>query len=126
MVAKWLRRLCFVLLFLPVLAIIVYLPIIYMAIGSAIPEQILYWLALLVAEVISLVVYFKWPWLAVIISWVDFAVIFTGWITWAGQSLHKFMHQFGFSVLYFAVAHIGLLAWSLRGKPVSTFPTETV
>jgi hypothetical protein len=75
MVAKIVFRLCFALLFVPVLALCIWLPIIYMAIGSAIPSVIAFWLILLCAELAALILYFRWPWIAVIVSWVSLLMI---------------------------------------------------
>ena len=67
MVAKVIFWLCFALLFVPVLALGAFLPVIQMAIGS-IPGAILFWRLLFCAELLALILYFRWPWIAVIMS----------------------------------------------------------
>jgi hypothetical protein len=100
-------------MFIPVIALCIWLPIIYMAIGSAYPGLIAYWIILLFAEILSLGLYFKWPWISIVVSWGDMTGILLGVIPWKGHSVHAFMEQFGFDLMYFALAHIGFIAWKV-------------
>ena len=117
MVATTIFRLCFILLFVPVVALCIWLPIISMAIGSAIPWTIIFWLILLCAEIASLVVYFRWPWIAALVSWLDMAMILSGLIPWKEHSLHSFLHQFGFDLMFFGLANLGFIASRFRKSP---------
>ena len=106
---------CFVLMFIPVLALVVFLPIGAMAIGSAIPGIITYFAILLIAQVVSLAAYFRWPWIAALVGSVDLVVIVSGFIPLARHSVHGFLDQFGFDVAFFALAQIGFLASRFGG-----------
>jgi hypothetical protein len=117
MVAKAIFSLCFALLFVPVLALCIWLPIMFMAIGSAIPWTMGFWLILLAGEIASLALYFKWPWIAVFVSWVDMAMILSGLIPWKEHSAHSFVHQFGFDLMFFGLANIGFIASRFRESP---------
>jgi hypothetical protein len=116
MVAKVIFRLCFALLFIPVLALCFWLPLIYMAVGSAIPSILLYWVVLLGVEIVSLALYFRWPWIAVLVGWIDIAVILSGIIPWRSHAVYSFIQQFGFDLLFLGIAHVGPVASLFGGS----------
>ena len=114
-------RVCFILLWVPIIALCIWLPIIYMAIGSAFPGLIGYWSLLLIAEIVSLALYFKSPWVAAVIGWIDMTVILCGLIPWKGHNAHSFLQQFWFDLLFFIAAQIGFLTWKagrLRARSI--------
>ena len=106
-------RLSFVLLLIPVIALCIWLPIICMAIGSAFPGLTAYWGFLLIAEVVSLFLYFRFPWIAAAIGWVDMVAILCGVVPWKDHTAHSFLQQFGFDLLFFVAAQMGFVTWKI-------------
>lgn len=104
---------CFALLMIPVLALCIFLPIGYMAVGSAIPGLVIYWCFLLIAQIASLFLYFRFPWIAAVIGWIDMAVILCGVVPWKGHTAHSFLQQFGFDLLFFIAAQMGFVTWKI-------------
>ena len=84
-----------------------------MAVGSAIPGLIAYWSVLLIAEVASLFLYFKFPWIAAVIGWIDMAAILSGLVPWKDHTAHSFLQQFGFDLLFFIAAQMGFVTWTI-------------
>jgi hypothetical protein len=62
------------------------------------------------AQVLSLIVYLKLPWIAVIVAWIDVVLILSAIFPWHEHSLQSFIHQFGLDLTFFVTAHIGFIA----------------
>ena len=84
-----------------------------MAIGSAFPGLTAYWGFLLIAEVVSLFLYFRFPWIAAAIGWVDMVAILCGVVPWKDHTAHSFLQQFGFDLLFFVAAQMGFVTWKI-------------
>lgn len=64
---------------------------------------------LLVAFLISVSLFWKKPWLALVTAWVDLAITLLGVIPWADHSLMTFLRQFEYDHLFFFAANLGAL-----------------
>jgi hypothetical protein len=84
-----------------------------MAIGSAFPGLIGYWGFLLIAEIASVFLYFRFPWIAAAIGWIDMAAILCGVVPWKAHTAHSFLQQFGFDSLFFIAAQMGFVTWKI-------------
>ncbi len=74
------------------------------------------WLAaltyvLFIAQVLSLILYFRRPWIAAAISWFDLILIFSGVFPRNAPATHGILRQFGFDIVFFAGADLGLIAY---------------
>lgn len=111
--ARLIFWLCFALLLYPVLMLLGLTLFGYFALGGTWPVP--YFAVLACAEIASLILYFGWPWIAVLISWVDLLMILSGAIPWREHSSRAFVEQFRYNLMYFGLAHIGFLAWRFGG-----------
>lgn len=118
--------LCFFLLIIPFAILSMYLLLSTMALGWPLPRIIIYLLCLFLAEIISLVSYFKWPWVAVVVSWLDLTMIVSGVVPWAEKSVHGFFHQFSFSLLFLGAAHIGFISHAFLNRTKKNLATQPV
>jgi hypothetical protein len=99
---------CFLLLLMTVLALASWLCFAYLASGSPIPALLSYRTAILLAMVVSLCTYFKWPLVAVAVGWLDLLMVLLGVFPWEEKSATSFFYQFMFDLTFFGAAHIGL------------------
>ena len=106
--------LCFVLLVISCLPSALWMLLSIMSWGWPLPLPTILIIGIFLVQIISLVVYFRWPWIAVAVSWVDMLMILSGAIPWRGHSAHSFVHQFGFDLMFFGVAHVGFIASRLQ------------
>jgi hypothetical protein len=118
------RVLCFVIMVLLLVVLSAIMPFQFLASPWPIPSFIIARTLLCVAVFISIGVYFWSPWVAVIVSWIDIILVFRGVYPWEGHSRNVFLWQFGWDILFFIAAHVGLLAFVLlqRSKRISTNP----
>lgn len=98
---------CFVFLLIPTLALAAWLPLAFMAGASRV---VYIRTELFVAMVAALIFYFKWPWVAVLVSWADMALIAFGLLPLEEKSLSWFLFQFMFDIAFFLAAHGGFVA----------------
>jgi hypothetical protein len=110
--------LSFALLLFSTLALCGWLLLASMGLEWPIPKIVLYFACLFAAEIISLVLYFKRPWVAVLIGWIDMLMIVVGVVPRNSHSLLSFLHQFMFDVVFWVAANGGFAAYSAlnRGK----------
>jgi hypothetical protein len=80
-----------------------------------------------VAFVVALCCYRRFPWAAVIVSWIDWALIFRGTIPWNVVSNNSFSRQFMSDIIFAVAAHIGLVAHLLlkKSKGLSNQPVSS-
>lgn len=70
--------------------------------------------AVFAAQVLSVVLYFKYPLISIIVAWTDIVMIVFGVFPWRGHSVQAFFHQFGLNVAFFGFAHLGFIASHYR------------
>jgi hypothetical protein len=98
---------CFVLLLITVLALASWLCFAYLASGTPIPSVVIYRAAILLAMVVGLCLYFKWPLITVTVGWLDLFMVMFGVFPWEEKSVTNFFYQFMFDVTFFVAAHAG-------------------
>jgi hypothetical protein len=104
---------CFFLMALPAVILFFWILFAHMATGVPVARDVVLREGLFVGMVAALLAYFKWPWVAVAVSWVDMAMILRGIFTWEEKGLDNFLYQFSFDILFFAAAHVGLFSFLL-------------
>jgi hypothetical protein len=70
----------------------------------------LYAACLFLAQLVSLIFYFKHPWIAALTGWVDVLMILIGVVPRNSTSLNSFFHQFMFDLVFWAAANGGLIS----------------
>lgn len=66
---------------------------------------------LLCASVVALFMYFKWPWVAVVVSWINAVMVVRGIFPWESHNLIGALQQFKLDVLFFIAAHAGVASY---------------
>jgi hypothetical protein len=103
--------LCFILMLLCSLALCGWLLLASMDMGWPVPRIIIYMICLLVAQIISLILYFKWPLVAVLAAWIDMLLIMVGVVPRNSTSWNSFFYQFMFNIIFWAAANGGYAAY---------------
>jgi hypothetical protein len=78
--------------------------------GGPMPRADLVGTWTVVGFLISTCLYWKWPWIAVVIAWANMGVILLGVVPWVAHSWATFFHQFVYDHIFFVAANLGLLA----------------
>ena len=101
----------FIALLLPIVALVAWLSIAALASGSHPPRVVTLRLELLAGMILFALLYFKWPWIAVIVSWTIMTMIISHILPWDESGLENFFYQFGFDLLFFLGANAGFIAF---------------
>lgn len=112
-------------LLITVVALMAWLLFALLASGSPLPRIVVLRAWLLALMVIALVAYFRWPWIAAIVGWLDMALILSKTFAWEGLGLSSFIYQFSFDILFFAAAQIGLVSF-LRWRRLSRLHPQQI
>lgn len=123
-VFKGIFQLCFFVLFFETLAFAEWVFISTMNFRSPIAHLVPYFAGLLVMEVIGLVLYFKLPWVMVIVSWVGAGLIVTRGVPWKSPQWRSSLHQFQFELFLLFFAHLGFAAYVLKNRAAAAEEAE--
>ena len=82
----------FIALLLPIVALVAWLSIAALASGSHPPRVVTLRLGLLAGMILSALLYFKWPWIAVIVSWTIMTMIISHILPWDESGLENFFY----------------------------------
>jgi hypothetical protein len=66
----------------------------------------------LVALIVSACLFFRWPWVAVTVSWLTLILILTGVFSWDTRGFQYVIYQFSIDILFFAAANVGVASYS--------------
>ena len=113
--AKRIYMFAFVMLLLPIIALIGWVSIAMLASGTPRPRVVTLRLDILLGMIVSALLYFKWPWVAVIVGWVTMGMIIAHVLPWDERGVENFFYQFGFDLLFFISSNIGFVA-SIAGR----------
>jgi hypothetical protein len=116
---------CFAFLIISVVPLAFWLLFAEMASGLPTPHAILFRRYLLLGEIAAAVTYFKWPWFAAIVGWIDLAMVLRGVFPWEEPGIETLFYQFSFDLLFFLAAILGLisfLAWKRSQRLASAPP----
>lgn len=116
MVLKALFNLCFLVLFFEVLALAEWVLLQTMMPKSPLAALLPFLIALLVAQVVALILYFKMPLAVVAVAWLGTIYIAARAIPWGSPSWGSAVRQFQFQVIYFAVAHVAYGAYFFMNR----------
>ncbi len=108
--AKRIYMFAFVMLLLPIIALIWWLSIAMLASGTPLPRVVTLRLEIFLGMIVSALLYFKWPWVAVIVGWVTMGMIVAHVLPWDERGMENFFYQFGFDLLFFIGANVGFIA----------------
>ncbi|MGH9590277.1 MAG: hypothetical protein ACRD25_07765 [Terracidiphilus sp.] len=112
-VLKAVFNLCFVALFLQALAFAEWVFASNLSWQSPIAHLIRYFALLLALQAVALVLYFRLPWVGVVLGWISAAVILGRAIPWSTPEWETVLRQFRFELLFLVLAHLGLAAFEL-------------
>ena len=60
--------------------------------------------------ILSMVLLWKWPWVGLVIAWLNLFSILTGFSPWADHSAAAFLREFMFDHTFFIAANLGFVA----------------
>jgi hypothetical protein len=90
-----------------------------MAMGPGAP----FWITLRTWQIllllVSLIVYFRWPWILMIVSEVAVLLILRGVFPWDERGGSFVLYQFSLDIALFFAAHIGVAAFYVKRRKVS-------
>ena len=75
-----------------------------------------YFAFLLALQVVALVLYFRFPWVGVVLGWIGVAIILARAIPWRTPQWATVLRQFRFELLFLVLAHLGLAAFKLAKR----------
>lgn len=106
-------NLCFVALFLQALAFAEWVFASNLNWHSPIAHLIRYFAFLLAAQAVALVLYFRLPWVGVVLGWISVAVVLARAIPWSTPEWETVLRQFRFELLFLVLVHLGFAAFEL-------------
>jgi hypothetical protein len=109
-------NLCFIALFLQVLAFAEWIFAMSITWQSPIAHQVPYFAFVLAVQAVALVFYLRRPWVAVIAAWVAVAVILARVIPWGSPGWVLVLHRYQFELVFVVLAHVGLWVFILMNR----------
>jgi hypothetical protein len=96
--------------------------------GSRTPTFVLAETGIFVLAGVMLILFHRWPWGIVIVSWADIILIFTGVFPWGSRGAVGFFSQFTTDLIFFCAAHAAVVccAGLARVKTQGELNTPTV
>lgn len=116
---KGLFNVCFLILFFQALALAEWIVVSTLSWRSPMARLAPAFGFLLALEVVSLIFYFRRPWIAPLVSWLGVALIAARAIPWGKPGWAAVVHQFDFQIFTFITAHVGLAAFIMMNRPDS-------
>jgi hypothetical protein len=111
------RSIAFIMGIMCVFALGVWLVFAHLAAGSPVPHFLRIRLWLLLAEIVSLMLFFRATWVMAIVGWFCIALVFTGVFPWEEQGVQNLFYQFIFDIAFFVAGNLGLAARFLSNRP---------
>lgn len=108
-------NLCFIVLFLQLLASAEWVFASNLSWHSPIAHLIRYFAILLTLQAVSLAFFFRMPWIGVALSWFSVAFILARAIPWNTSGWRTVLPQFRFELIFLVLAHVGWAAF-VMGK----------
>jgi hypothetical protein len=79
--------------------------------GLGIPRFVVGETSIFISAAILLILFNKWPWGIVTMSWIDMILIFTGVFPWGSSGTAGFFSQFTTDLIFFLAAHSALVCY---------------
>ena len=100
---------CFILLVFVALALLLWISFSQFAAGTS--TDLTFRKLLFAGMAIALVAYFKWPWLAAVVGWIDICMVLSGAFPWEEPGLMNFFTQFSFDIVFFVASQTGFAVY---------------
>lgn len=108
-------NLCFIVLFLQLLAFAEWVFASNLSWHSPITHLLRYFAILLVVQAVSLAFFFRMPWMSVVLGWFSVAYILARAIPWSTPGWKVVLPQFRFELVFLVLAHVGWVVF-VMGK----------
>lgn len=118
--AKIVYLLAIAMMIVPIVALISWLSMALLASGTDLPNVDMVRMFGLSGMLISFLLYFRWPWIAVIVSWIIIGMIIGHIFPWSENGLDSFLYQFCFELLFLFGANAGFLAFIMGSRSEPT------
>ena len=59
-------------------------------------------------EILALILYFRWPWFAALVGWLNIGLALTKVFPWTEPGFNNFIYQFSFDLIYCLAAQIAV------------------
>lgn len=125
-VLKALFNLCFIILFFQVLAFAEWVFASSMSANSPVAHVMPYFAFLLGAQAISLLLYFRYPWVAVLVAWLTVGIILARVVPWGAPAWRSVLLDFRFEIVYVVLAHAGFVAFIMKNRAEAQEMEEVV
>lgn len=121
---KGLFTVCFLVLFFQALALAEWIVVSTLSWRSPIARLAPAFSFLLALEVVSLMLYFRRPWVAALVSWLGVALVAARAIPWGKPGWSAAVHQFDFQIFTLITAHAGVAAFIMMNR-TDAEPTDS-
>jgi hypothetical protein len=115
-VLKAVFNLCFIALFFQMLAFAEWVFASSLAFNSPIAHLVPYFMFLLAAQLVSLLLFFRLPWVAVIVAWLSVLVILFRAIPWRTPAWRSVLLEFRFELVFLVLAHAGFALFVMKNR----------
>lgn len=109
-------NLCFIVLFLQLLASAEWVFASNLSWHSPIAHLIRYFVILLGVQAVSLVFFFRMPWVSVVLGWFSVAFVLARAIPWSTPGWRTVLPQFRFELIFLVLAHVGWAAFVMAKR----------
>ena len=114
--ASWMLCIAFIMGIVCVFALGAWLLFAHLAAGTPVPHFLRIRLWLLIAEVVSLMLFFRATWVMAVVGWFCIVLVFTGVFPWEEQGVQNLFNQFNFDITFFIAGNLGLAARYLTNR----------
>lgn len=115
-VLKAVFNLCFIAMFFQVLAFAEWVFASSMTLNSPIAHLVHFFVFLLGAQVIALLLYFRMPWVSVLVAWLTVLVVLARAVPWGTPAWRPVLLEFRFELVFLVLAHAGLAAFVMKNR----------
>jgi hypothetical protein len=115
-VLKAVFNLCFIALFFQLLAFAEWVFASTLTLNSPIAHLLHYFMILLAAQAIALLLFFRWPWLAAIAAWLSVLIVLVRAVPWGTPAWRSVLIEFRFEIVFLVLTHIALVVFVMRNR----------
>lgn len=115
-VLKAVFNLCFIALFFQVLAFGEWIFAASITLNSPIAHVLHFFVFLLGAQVIAVLLFFRMPWVAVVVAWLTVLVILARAVPWGTPAWRPVLFEFRFELVFLVLAHAGLAVFVMKNR----------
>lgn len=115
-VLKAVFNFCFLVLFFQLLAFAEWVFASTLTLNSPIAHLLQYFVILLAAQAIALLLFFRWPWLAALAAWLSVLVVLVRAIPWGTPAWRAVLFEFRFEIVFLVLTHIALVVFVMKNR----------